>query len=106
MLVNEGQTKSNGDTVYLRCGSSKYHLLSPLPWAEYKAKRKSGNSKQKYLCKDCGRQFVGDHNLDCRGCHSGADRLVWQMTARCCGIRDICSITGYSRGKVQAAVVS
>ena len=39
MLVNDGQTKSNGDTVYLRCGSSKYHLLSPLPWAEYKAKR-------------------------------------------------------------------
>jgi len=67
---------------------------------------KSGNNKQKYLCKACGRQFVGDHNLDYRGCHSGADRLVWQMTARCCGIRDICSITGYSRGKVQAAVVS
>ena len=39
MLINGGQTKSNGDTVYLRCGSSKYHLLSPLPWAEYKAKR-------------------------------------------------------------------
>ena len=39
MLVNDGQTKSNGDTVYLRCGSSKYHLLSPLPWTEYKAKR-------------------------------------------------------------------
>ena len=39
MLINGGQTESNGDTVYLRCGSSKYHLLSPLPWAEYKAKR-------------------------------------------------------------------
>ena len=26
------------------------------------------------------------------------------MTARCCGIRDICSITGYSRGKIQAAL--
>ena len=39
MLINGGQTKSNGDTVYLRCGSSKYHLLSPLPGAEYKAKR-------------------------------------------------------------------
>ncbi|RKW19940.1 MAG: IS1 family transposase [Cardiobacterium sp.] len=22
---------------------------------------KSCNNKQKYLCKDCGRQFVGDH---------------------------------------------
>ena len=39
MLINGGQTKSNGDPVYLSCGSSKYHLLSPLPWAEYKAKR-------------------------------------------------------------------
>ena len=28
------------------------------------------------------------------------------MTARCCGIRDICAITGYSRGKVLAALSS
>ena len=39
MLINGGQTKSNGDTVYLSCANSNYHLLSPLPWAEYKAKR-------------------------------------------------------------------
>ena len=39
MLINEGQTKSNGDTVYLSCANSNYRLLSPLPWTEYKAKR-------------------------------------------------------------------
>ena len=39
MLINGGQTKSNGDTVYLSCANSNYRLLSPLPWTEYKAKR-------------------------------------------------------------------
>ena len=39
MLINGGQTKSNGDTVYLSCANSNYRLLPPLPWAEYKAKR-------------------------------------------------------------------
>ena len=39
ILINGGQTKSNGDTVYLSCANSNYRLLSPLPWAEYKAKR-------------------------------------------------------------------
>ena len=39
MLINGGQTKSNGDTVYLSCASSNYRLLSSLPWTEYKAKR-------------------------------------------------------------------
>ena len=49
-------------------------------------------------------QFVGGHNLDYQGCHSRANERIWQMTARCCGIRDICHITGYSCGKVQAAL--
>ena len=39
MLVNDGQTKSNGNTIYLSCVRSNYRLLSPLPWTEYKAKR-------------------------------------------------------------------
>ena len=25
---------------------------------------------QNYLCKDCGRQFIGDHALTYQGCHS------------------------------------
>ena len=69
--------------------------------------RKNGTKsygKQNYLCKDCHRQFVGDHNLTYRGCHSQADKNIWKMTVRRCGIRDICAITGYSRDKIQAAL--
>ena len=32
----------------------------------------SGNRKQKYFCKDCCRNFIGDHNLTYKGCHSKA----------------------------------
>ena len=39
-----------------------------------------------------------------KGCHSQSDQTIWTMTARRCGIRDICAITGYSRDKVQAAL--
>ena len=65
--------------------------------------RKNGTKsygKQNYLCKDCHRQFVGDHNLTYRGCHSQADKNIWKMTVRRCGIRDICAITGHSRDKI------
>jgi transposase-like protein len=26
--------------------------------------------KQNYMCKNCGRQFIGDHALTYKGCHS------------------------------------
>ncbi|MDK4667245.1 hypothetical protein QG060_10255, partial [Kingella kingae] len=55
----------------------------------------SGNRKQKYFCKDCCRNFIGDHNLTYKGCHSKADEQVWRMTVRGCGIRDIAAITGF-----------
>ncbi|WP_422119870.1 transposase, partial [Kingella kingae] len=58
----------------------------------------------KYFCKDCCRNFIGDHNLTYKGCHSKADEQVWRMTVRGCGIRDIAAITGYSKDKVQAAL--
>ncbi|MDK4708044.1 IS1 family transposase [Kingella negevensis] len=64
----------------------------------------SGNRKQKYFCKDCCRNFIGDHNLTYKGCHSKADEQIWRMTVRGCGIRDIAAITGYSKDKVQAAL--
>ena len=59
------------------------------------------DGKQNYLCKDCYRQFVGDHNLTYPGCHSGIDRTIRKMLVRNCGIRDISEITGCSRYKVQ-----
>ena len=59
------------------------------------------DGKQNYLCRDCNRQFVGDHNLTYPGCHSGIDRTILKMLVRNCGIRDISEITGCSRYKVQ-----
>ena len=57
--------------------------------------------KQNYLCQDCKRQFIGDHNLSYQGCHSKADKTIRLMTANCCGIRSIARITGYSKDKIQ-----
>ena len=65
---------------------------------------KKSYCKTNYRCKECGRQFIGDHNLTNKGCHSEADSQIQLMVTRRCGIRDICAITGYSRGKVQAAI--
>ena len=59
------------------------------------------DGKQNYLCRDCNRQLVGDHNLTYPGCHSGIDRTILKMLVRNCGIRDISEITGCSRYKVQ-----
>ena len=59
------------------------------------------DGKQNYLCRDCNRQFIGDHNLTYPGCHSGIDRTILKMLVRNCGIRDISEITGCSRYKVQ-----
>ena len=76
-------------------------LFPPLPRAEYKENGIKHNGKQNYLCRDCYRQFVGDHNLTYPGCHSGIDRTILKMLVRNCGIRDISEITGCSRYKVQ-----
>ena len=32
--------------------------------------------KQNYQCKNCKRQFIGDHALSYRGCHSGINCSV------------------------------
>ncbi|MDO5357406.1 MAG: IS1 family transposase, partial [Conchiformibius sp.] len=66
----------------------------------------NGNRKQKYDCKICKRCFIGDHALNNKGCHSQSDSMIWRMSAYGNGIRAICSITAYSRDKVQAALSS
>jgi transposase-like protein len=55
---------------------------------------------QNYLCNDCGRQFIGDHALDYKGCHSGLKHRIELMLVRCVGIRDIAEIENISFGKV------
>lgn len=58
------------------------------------------DGKQNYCCKECNRQFIGDHNLTYLGCHSNAVKQILFMLARCCGIRDISKITSFSIGKI------
>ena len=74
------------------------------PRCHGKSIKKNGtkhDGKQNYLCRDCNRQFIGDHNLTYPGCHSDIDRIILKMLVRNCGIRDISEITGCSRYKVQ-----
>lgn len=58
------------------------------------------DGKQNYCCKECNRQFIGDHNLTYLDCHSNAVKQILFMLARCCGIRDISKITSFSIGKI------
>ena len=47
------------------------------------------DGKQNYQCKDCKRQFIGDHALSYLGCNSGITRKILQLMVRGSGIRDI-----------------
>ena len=64
------------------------------------------NKKQNYLCKDCKRQFVGDHNLTYNGCHSGINNLVKIMLVRGNSIRDIATILEISTFKVLSVLAN
>ena len=68
---------------------------------------KKPNGKQNYLCKNegCGRQFIGDHNLTYKGCHSNINRKITLMLVRGVGIRDISKIEEVSTGKVLTVLV-
>jgi len=64
---------------------------------------KNGTKKygvQNYLCKDCGRQFIGDHALTYKGCHSELYHKIELMLVRNVGIRDIAVIENISIGTV------
>ncbi|MDO4879464.1 MAG: IS1 family transposase, partial [Neisseria sp.] len=66
----------------------------------------NGNRKQKYLCKTCGRNFIGDHALTYKGCHSRMKKRVPHMLADHCGIRQIARLQGISRNTVCAILRS
>lgn len=51
---------------------------------------------QNYLCKDCSRQFIGDHALKYKGCHSDLYHKIELMLVRNIGIRDIAEIENVS----------
>ena len=50
---------------------------------------KKSYGKQNYQCKDCKRQFIGDHALTYNGCHSRIEDKIRLMTVRGCGISRI-----------------
>ncbi|MDR0569517.1 MAG: hypothetical protein LBG87_09980 [Spirochaetaceae bacterium] len=53
---------------------------------------KKSNGSRNYLCKDCGRQFIADHEKTYRGCLTGIAELVKIMLVRGVGIRDASAI--------------
>ena len=67
--------------------------------------RKSYLNKQNYVCKNCQRQFIGDHALSYSGCHSALDQRLKRMFARGMGIRDIAEVEQISIGKVLYSLV-
>lgn len=48
--------------------------------------------KQKYQCKNCKRQFIGNHGLSYRGCHSGITNKILHLMVRGNGLRHIAGI--------------
>jgi transposase-like protein len=70
-----------------------------------KKKRKKQSGKQNYLCKTCGRQFIGDHALTYKGCHSSLMKRILLMMVRGIGIRDISIIESISIAKVLSVLV-
>ena len=57
------------------------------------------------MCKDCGRQFIGDHALTYRGWYSELIRRILLMLVRGVGIRDIAEIEKVSINKVLSVLV-
>jgi hypothetical protein len=58
--------------------------------------------KQNYLCKACGRQFIGDYALNC---HSWLTQKLLMLLVRGIGIRDIAEIERISIKKGLSVLV-
>ena len=67
---------------------------------------KKSSCKQNYFCKICGRQFIGDHALKNKGCHSEVTQKILLMLVRGIGIRDISEIERISIRKVLSTLVN
>jgi transposase-like protein len=53
---------------------------------------KKNKGKQNYLCKDCGRPFIGDQQMTYRGCFSWMVSVVNSMLVRGMGISIVLKI--------------
>ena len=58
------------------------------------------DGKQNHQCKDCKRQFIGDHALSYPGCNSGINGKILHLMVRGSGVRDIAEVERISIGKV------
>ena len=67
---------------------------------------KKTSRKQNYFCKNCRRQFIGNHALIYRGCHSGLIHKILLMLVRGIGIRDVAEIESISIKKVLSVLVN
>jgi len=57
------------------------------------------------MCKSCHRQFIGDHALSYKGCHSDIIRRILMMLVRGVGIKDVSVIERISIKKVLSVLV-
>jgi transposase-like protein len=60
--------------------------------AKIKKNGKKTSNQQNYICKECGRQFIGEHALKYKGWHSELIQKILIMLVRGVGIRDIAII--------------
>ncbi|KAA6327205.1 hypothetical protein EZS27_023793 [termite gut metagenome] len=74
--------------------------------AKIKKNGRKACGKQNYLCKNCFRQFIGDHALTYKGCHSGLIKRILLMLVCGIGIRDISEIQEVSVRKVLSVLVN
>ena len=74
--------------------------------AKLKRNGKKYNKKQNYLCKNCGHQFIGDHALTYKGCHSCLKQRILKMLVRGIGLRDVSEIENVSTKKVLSVLVN
>ena len=63
---------------------------------------KTRNEKQKYYCRDCGRQFITDYTY--QGCRPEIRSLILKMTLNSSGIRDISRVLAVSTNTILKAI--
>ena len=74
--------------------------------ANIKKNGKKISKKQNYFCKDCGRQFIGNHALTYKGWHSELIQKILLMLVHGIGIRDIAIVEKVSIKKVLSTLVN
>ena len=67
---------------------------------------KKAYKPQNYLCKDCGRQFIAEHERTYKATSEGIDEAIIRALVRGCGIRDVAAILLVSIGKVISVLVN